>query len=187
MVRTNNESQTTGRVIQIISQSAVVQLLHERLKNDVLPDTPMNSGVGIKEVFSVSENDKAREAFEMMVEKNISAVAVLDTDGELLSCISTKDIRVLPRIESAGLEGTNPLDLTAREFVSLVRRMLEKDGKTHAACVTVPANASLSLVLGKMAVTKVHRVFIVDDNHKAVGVISSSDVLYVLQQAQPVE
>jgi len=180
-------SKTTGRVKQIISQSAVVALLHERLKSDVLPDTPMNSGVGIKEVLGVSENDKARDAFEMMVEKNISAVAVFDADGALLSCISTKDIRVLPRIESAGLDGVNPLDLTAREFVSMVRLATEKDGKTHAACVAVPVDSSLSVVLGKMAVTKVHRVFIVHQDHRAVGVISASDIIFILNNAQPRE
>jgi len=143
--------------------------------------------VGIKEVLGVGENDKARDAFDMMVEKNISAVAVFDVDGALLSCISTKDIRVLPRIESAGLDGVNPLDLTAREFVSLVRLATEKDGKTHAACVAVPVDSSLSVVLGKMAATKVHRVFIVHQDRRAVGVISASDIIFILNNAQPRE
>jgi CBS-domain-containing membrane protein len=180
-------SKTTGRVIQIISQSHICHLLYERVKaGGVLNDTtPGTSGLGLKPVFCVKETDQARDAFQLMVDKRVSSVAILDDDGKILTAVSTKDIRLLPRLEAAGLERNNLLDMNIREFVGLVRRVTEVDGKARAACVTVELDTPLATVLGKLAATKMHRVFIIDSSHKPIGVISVSDVVVALMQLQP--
>jgi 5'-AMP-activated protein kinase regulatory gamma subunit len=182
-------SKTTGRVVQIISQSQVSSLLYERVKaGNVLSDTtPGTTGMGIKPVFSVKDTDQARDAFQLMVDKQVSSVCVVDENGEILTAVSTKDIRLLPRLEAAGLERHNLLDMNVREFVGLVRRATEIDGKSRAACVTVELNTPLATVLGKLAATKMHRVYIVDAHRKPVGVISVSDVVVALAQLQPPE
>lgn len=181
-------SKTTGRVVNIISQSAVVHELYERIRSEgiVLSDTPLSSGIGLKKVCTVTTEDTARTAFQAMVENRISAVGIVDPEsGELITALSSKDIRLLPHVESAGLESRNPFDLSSREFVSLIRRVTETDGKAHAACVVVGEDQPLSLVIGKLAATKMHRVFVVDKQKKPVGVISVSDVIFALQQIQP--
>ena len=180
-------SKTSGRVIQIISQSQVCQLLYERVKaGNVLNDTtPGMSGMGLKEVFCVKESAQARDAFQLMVDKRVSSVCVLDDEGEILTAISTKDIRLLPRLESAGLARNNLLDMNVREFVGLVRRITEIDGKSRAACVTVELNTPLATVLGKLAATKMHRVYVIDPHRRPVGVVSVSDVVVALAQLQP--
>lgn len=180
-------SKTTGRVIQIISQSQVCQLLYERVKaGGVLSDTtPGTTGLGMKGVFSVKDTDQARDAFQLMVDKRVSSVCVVDENGEILTAVSTKDIRLLPRLEAAGLERNNLMDMNIREFVGLVRRATELDGKSHAACVTVDVNTPLATVLGKLAATKMHRVYVIDSHRKPVGVISVSDVVVALEQLQP--
>jgi len=180
-------SKTTGKVIQIISQSHVCQLLYERVKaGGVLTDTtPGTTGLGMKEVFVVKDTDQARDAFQLMVDKRVSSVCIIDENGEILTAVSTKDIRLLPRLESAGLERNNLLDMNVREFVGLVRRATEIDGKSRAACVTVDINTPLATVLGKLAATKMHRVYVIDAHHKPVGVISVSDVVVALAQLQP--
>jgi len=147
--------------------------------------TPGMTGLGIKDVFTVKESDQAREAFQLMVDKRVSSICIVDEQGEILTAISTKDIRLLPRLESAGLVRNNLLDMNAREFVSLVRRVTEIDGKSRAACVTVELNTPLATVLGKLAATKMHRVYVTDVQHKPVGVISVSDVVVALAQIQP--
>lgn len=180
-------SKTTGRVIQIISQSQITALLYERVQaGKVLTDSsPGSTGFGVKPVFCVSDSAPAREAFQVMVEKSVSSVCVVDEDGAIVTALSTKDIRLLPRLESAGLERANLLDKTVREFVALVRMVSERDGKTHAAAVTVELNTPLVQVLGKLAATKMHRVYIQDEHRKPVGVVSVSDVLVSLEQIQP--
>jgi 5'-AMP-activated protein kinase regulatory gamma subunit len=182
-------SKTTGKVVQIISQSQVCQLLYERVKaGGVLTDsTPGTTGLGLKTVFSIKDTDQAREAFQMMVDKQVSSVAILDENGEILTAISTKDIRLLPRLESAGLERNNLLDMNVREFVGLVRRVTEVDGRARAACVTVELNTPLATVLGKLAATRMHRVYVIDAQRKPVGVISVSDVVVSLQHLQPTQ
>jgi len=180
-------SKTTGRVTQIISQSQICELLYQRVKaGNVLSDTtPGSSGLGLKSVYSVKESDQAREAFDMMVDKKVSSICIVDETGEILTAISTKDIRLLPRLEAAGLEKNNLLDLNVREFVGLVRRATEIDGKSHAACVTVELDTPLATVLGKLAATKMHRVYVIDAQRRPVGVISVSDVVVALAQVQP--
>lgn len=182
-------SRATGRVTKIISQSAVVAALYERIRTtpqQVLIDTPASTGIGLKPVICVNDEDETRLAFQTMVDKRISAVGVLDSStGELLTCISSKDIRMVPKIEGVIETGKSVLDLTCREFVALVRRATEKLGKSHATVVTVEENAPLSVVLGKLAATRMHRVFIVDKHRKPVGVVSVSDVLVALQEVQP--
>jgi 5'-AMP-activated protein kinase regulatory gamma subunit len=180
-------SKTTGKVIQIISQSQVCALLYERVKaGGVLNDTtPGTTGLGLKPVFSIKDTDQARDAFQLMVDKQVSSVCVVDENGEILTAVSTKDIRLLPRLEAAGLDRNNLLDMNVREFVGLVRRATEIDGKSHAACVTVELNTPLATVLGKLAATKMHRVYVIDPQRRPVGVISVSDVVVALAQIQP--
>lgn len=179
-------SQKDGKVIQIISQSQVTHILADRVKaGGVLTDaTPAKSGLGIKSVFCIKDSDQARDAFQLMVDKNVSSVCVVDENGEVLTAVSTKDIRLLPRLESAGISTQNLLDTNVREFVYLVRRQTELDGKSHAACVTVELNTPLSQVLGKLAATKMHRVYVIDAQRRPVGVISCSDVVVSLEQVQ---
>jgi len=179
-------SKSTGKVIQIISQSQVCQLLYERVKaGGVLTDTtPGTTGLGIKNVFCVKDTDQARDAFQMMVDKRVSSVCVLDEAGEILTAISTKDIRLLPRLEAAGVEHNNLFDMNVREFVALVRRSTEIDGKSRAACVTVEVDTPLQVVLGKLAATKMHRVYVINGQRKPVGVVSVSDVVIALAQLQ---
>jgi CBS-domain-containing membrane protein len=179
-------SKQTGKVIQIISQSQVCHLLYERVKaGGVLTDTtPGTTGLGLKPVFSVKDSDQARDAFQLMVDKRVSSIAIVDDNGEIVTAISTKDIRLLPRLESAGLERNNLLDMNVREFVGLVRRVTEIDGKSRAACVTVEMNTPLATVLGKLAATKMHRVYVIDARRKPVGVISVSDVVVALEHVQ---
>ena len=182
-------SRATGRVTQIISQSAVVAALYERFRahpDKVLVDSPASTGIGIKPVFIVRDYDETRLAFLTMVDKRISAVGVVESaTGELLTCISSKDIRMVPKLETALTSGRSVLDLPCREFVALVRRTTEKLGKSHAAIVTCEEHAPLCTVLGKLAATKMHRVFIVDKDNKPVGIVSVSDVLVALNEIQP--
>ena len=133
----------------------------------------------------MKDTDQARSAFQLMVDKRVSSVCIVDENGEILTAISTKDIRLLPRLESAGLDRTNLLDMNVREFVGLVRRVTELDGKSRAACVTVELNTPLATVLGKLAATKMHRVYVIDAHRKPVGVISVSDVVVALAAVQP--
>jgi CBS domain-containing protein len=177
-------SKKTGRVIQIISQSQITTLMYEYCVKEKLleKDTINKSGFGLKPVFKVKESAPVREAFQVMVDKQISSVVIVSDKGdEIISCISTKDIRLLPRLESVAIEHS-VLDLSCIAFIQLIRK---EDYKTHAALVHVDLNCTLLEVLGKLAATKMHRVYIVNKLNQPVGVVSVSDVVVALQSSQP--
>jgi len=48
--------------------------------------------------------------------------------------------------------------------------------------ISVRATAALEQVIGKLAATRVHRVFIVNEKHEPVGVVSLTDICRVLIQ-----
>jgi len=173
-------SRTTGRVSKIISQSAVVALLYEHMRTlgDIVPETPLTTGWGLKPVFSIGEDSPARDAFKMMVEHGISAVAVVDPAHKLLSTISTKDIRLLASVE---FQGKQLLDLSVREYISRIRR-LDKKFEARPSIISAGLQTSLTLIIGKLAAAKLHRIFIEDPQGKCVGVVSVTDCVLLLEK-----
>ena len=69
----------------IFSQEKLGSLQHE---------TVSSLGVGIKPVVSVPSEIRAIDAFSIMNQQRVSAVAVLNEDGTLLTNLSAKDIKV---------------------------------------------------------------------------------------------
>ena len=65
-------------------------------------------------------------------------------------------------------------------FVNEVRKRAEQGGRTHAAVAVAHAESSLKDIVDKLATTHHHRVFLVDLEHKPIGVVSVSDVCAVL-------
>ena len=105
--------------------------------------------------------------------QGISAVAVVGVDGRLLGCVSNRDARVIA---------------TARHSVSVlhgpVRSLLRlaHDSSTNIMHPSIHAKATdtLATVMSRLATSRIHRVFVVDDDNKPVGVVSLSDVLNTL-------
>jgi len=170
----------TSRVVKIISQSAVVAMLYEhmRTQGELVKETPGSTGFGIKPVLSVRQNTPARDAFRIMVEHCVSAVAVLDDKGALLTTVSTRDIRmlVLPEFAHHAM-----LDLAVRDYVQRVRTR-DPSLEARPAVIAVGLATSLTMVIGKLAATKSHRVFVEDAAGKCVGVISVNDVILLLER-----
>jgi CBS-domain-containing membrane protein len=53
-----------------------------------------------KEVISVSEDDKALDAFYLMVERDIQGLAVIDKEGKLVGNLSIRDLKIIgPDVE----------------------------------------------------------------------------------------
>ena len=180
---------STNRVIKVISQSLICTQLHETLLH--LPEipkkflqTPRECGIAFKNVVTVSEETLARDAFNILIEKNVSAVGVHDEEGALLTCITAKDIRLLPLVDKEESHDDDTveqlLNLTAVEFVSKARLVSEKRGKARPAIVVVGFDTPVHQMISKLAKTGMHRLFLVDADHKPCGVFSVADVVKVL-------
>jgi len=182
---------TTNRVIKVISQSLVCHQMHETLSHMTdIParflQRPKDFGLGMKNVVTVGEGTLAREAFQILIEKNVSAVGVLDEEGALLTCITAKDIRLLPLVDQGDTDSAEDhtteelLNLTAVEFVSKARLVSEKRGKARPAVVVVHVDTPVNQMIAKLSKTGMHRLFLVDGDHKPVGVFSVADAVRLL-------
>lgn len=86
---------STSRIVNIISQSDIVRYLLEH--RDELGEHGMTSvgelGFGQKEIISVPPEMSAIEALKVMNEKQIGAVGVVNSTGQIIGNFSAADMR----------------------------------------------------------------------------------------------
>eukprot|EP00163_Fabomonas_tropica_P014201 TRINITY_DN258_c0_g1_i2.p1 TRINITY_DN258_c0_g1~~TRINITY_DN258_c0_g1_i2.p1 ORF type:complete len:310 (-),score=95.86 TRINITY_DN258_c0_g1_i2:169-1098(-) len=159
----------------ILTQSNVINWLHQRL--DMLGakgDIQVKNMRGVlRDVKSVSEVEhKAIDAFNLMVSENVTGVAVTNKNGELVETISAVDLKTL------ATDGQLFWRLYQKipEFLKHLKADWAKDHRPHDVVSATP-ESTLRQVICILAEKQVHRLFIVDDNKKPVGVISLRDVL----------
>ena len=172
-----------------------------------LAATSASTGMGLQPVVVVTEDHEARDAFRAIIDHHVSAVGVVDEEGKLAACISNKDVQVVttagqaqakPKpvvapmmaapsrargrfsIASATVGSASLFSMPCLMFVNEVRKRAEQGGRTHAAVAVAHAESSLKDIVDKLATTHHHRVFLVDLEHKPIGVVSVSDVCALL-------
>jgi len=165
------------KLITVITQSQIVNILQKNL--DILgekKDKPVNQmDRYFEDIVCVHEDDIAIEAFKIMVEKNVGGLAVIDKEGKLAANISLRDLKVM----STDTRLFWRLYQTVHNFLLKVRKENnETSGDRPRTVVTVKPSDTLETVIKKLAEYKIHRVYIVDDHKKPVGVISLKDVLH---------
>ena len=99
----------------------------------------------------------------------MSGIAIVDEDGRLLSNFSTTDFA---RIMAAGASAASVLLLPVH--VSLVRQAQSHHCQPP---VSVRSSDTLVAVVRKMAIFRVHRLWVVDGDDKPLGVITPFEVL----------
>jgi len=72
------------------------------------------------------------------------------------------------------------MDMSCGDFVSLVETTSQTRGITMAPAVVVNMDSAIRKMISKLALTKKHRVFIVDDKRVPIGIVSVSDICKLL-------
>jgi len=179
----------SGKCVKIISQSAVAKYVSDWLNTPAAQPLPIqfsqlakDSGLALKSVVTLSEEALAKDAFALLIEKNLSAIGILDDENQLLTCVTAKDIRLVPQIESHGeTTAAELLQLPVVDFVSKSRMVFEKMGKARPAIVVVHDDTPVHVIVHKLAKTHMHRVFIVNSETKTPsGVFTVGDVVRLL-------
>jgi CBS domain-containing protein len=168
-----NTDSVVTTVVAMVSQSTIVQWLAQRRKDlkalderrilQVLEDEEQN--VNIKKldfVYTVTHHAKMLDVLTLMVENNLTGVAVVHPTGTLIGNISVSDLKYLA--ESL----LDNMILTVSEFLNKMPRK---------ALVTVPSTASLGDVIGKLAQEGTYRCYVVDDDMHPVAVMTLTDVI----------
>jgi len=164
------------KLVDIISQSAVVNLVQKNAAKfqDVLGHPLEQVGLSHKQVVTVHEKSPAIDCFKVLNTKNLYGVGVVDDQGSLVGQTSSSDLK---------LWLANPvfqhLDMPIVEWLNVIRRQNLVD---KPPVIVVQPNDTLGHTIGKLAATKMHRIFVVDDKRRPLGVVSLRDVLAKLLQ-----
>lgn len=122
--------------------------------------------LGYKKVFTTTTSTKAIDAFRFMIENQVSGLAVLNDEGQIVGNISASDIREL------GFE----FNLFSKLFVSI------KDffGENAKPLQAVNPETTFKKIVEIFHTSKVHRVYVVEGKD-ILGVITPSDILKCFQ------
>lgn len=160
-----------GEVVNFLTQSALVDYLGKNIsKLGTVDKTVGELLLGCKPVVKVNINSNAIDAFKLMVQHKVSAVAVVDDENRLISNVSARDIRTIATDHKV----ISGLFTPIRNFLLAIysERVLET-----SPAIGCSVKDTVGIVLRKLAVSKVHRVYVIDSSRAVIGVISLSDIL----------
>jgi CBS domain-containing protein len=167
-----------NRVCGLLTQSAVVKFLSACGKLGPLGAMPMSEFVKTgRSVTSVRDTATAREALATIIDNKISGVPIVDADGVILSSVSVNDLRALGKVKPED-EG-RLLGLPVTDFVTEVRALSHTSSTKppSTGSVTVLPTDSFATALELAVNSRVHRLFIVDDARRPIGVMTLTDAL----------
>ena len=159
-----------------------------------------------REVVTARESSKVLRAFQLLSSHEISALPVVDDEGCIQSVLSNADIAVLATDDfnvediskdqddmddpahratmqiKLAIESIKRLDMSVKEYVALARKCKSKNrsASRFKSAIVASADSTLLLVMESLYKNSIHRVFIVDEMNKPVGVVSLKDVLNAL-------
>eukprot|EP01118_Nematostelium_gracile_P006091 TRINITY_DN1948_c0_g1_i1.p1 TRINITY_DN1948_c0_g1~~TRINITY_DN1948_c0_g1_i1.p1 ORF type:complete len:315 (+),score=73.59 TRINITY_DN1948_c0_g1_i1:116-1060(+) len=154
----------------ILTQSRVIQFLsdHLELLGDLGEKTVKELNLGMKMVICVSSEETALEAFKLMAQHKISSVAITE-EGKVIANLSAKDIKLV--------QSDAPISTMYKTTVEFVSKVHSTESNTSAPVIYCKSNDTLSKVITHLAHSKRHRLYIVDDEKRPLGVITLGDIV----------
>lgn len=169
-----DEDEKTHReiVVSVLTQYRILKFVALNCKETKMLLKPLKDIQCLnlnKEISTCTMNTPVIEVIHLLSEKSVSSVPVVDEQGKLINVYEAYDVLTLIK---GGIY--TDLDLTVGE--ALLRRAEDFEG-VH----TCTANDRLSTIMDTIRKSRLHRLFVVDDDTKLLSVITLSDILnYVL-------
>eukprot|EP00029_Vermamoeba_vermiformis_P005119 TRINITY_DN1689_c0_g1_i1.p1 TRINITY_DN1689_c0_g1~~TRINITY_DN1689_c0_g1_i1.p1 ORF type:complete len:339 (-),score=98.96 TRINITY_DN1689_c0_g1_i1:97-1113(-) len=158
-----------GEFVSVLTQSKIIQYLAKLVDDLHLGKKKVKDlGLGKTPVISVNLNkSRALDAFKTIQMSNISGVAIVDDDGAIVDNLSVSDLKLL--------------DYNKKMFDALLepleKFLKRKSTEITAKPVVVTQDNTLRDVLNILTQTQVHRLYVVDDQKKPLGIITLSDLM----------
>jgi CBS-domain-containing membrane protein len=164
-------SDDTKQLQRIVSQSDIIKFLSNYLYyfGRIGQGTLEDIGLGAQKVVTLNQKARAIHGFQLLQQNKISAVAIVDDYGVLVANLSISDLRGLK------LENLSSLMLPVLDY--LKQRCDNQQLLPPVVCH--PYTTFETLVL-KLACSRVHRCWNVDDVGRPIGVVSLTDVIMLL-------
>jgi CBS-domain-containing membrane protein len=166
-----------NKVVGVICHSDMINFFTANI--GLLPDAKSIAVSDIRPynfLTTVREYTPAIRAFEIMANKGVYALGVVNAGGCLVDCLSIRDLRGV----GPGTTYFRDLFESVSVFKSSVRKRFPELEKKWNGCVL--RTDSLLDVIQRMAEQKIHRVFVVN-NHTAMvplDVITQTDVIHAI-------
>jgi len=157
---------TSGdELVGILSQSLVVRFLYGHIADFDFGNSSVGQlNLGIRSVVTVTEGSSIADALNMIRKHEVSGVGIVDDNGLLVGSFSSSSIKNLGlKASITDLSSTNLSNYTF--------------AKTNRHNLVVTKKTMVREVAKMMAVQGVHRLFVVDDEGKCIGVISLVDII----------
>jgi len=171
----------TGDLVGLVSQTDVLKWIQPYIEESEIGNrTILETGLGLdKSVIKIDKGKTTREAFKLILEHNISGIAVTGVFEELYGNISGTDFKIVFETNATDFE---LLDLTIEEFM---KRIPPNPIFGYNPIFVTPQD-SLKVLVRKFVDPGVHRIFVVHNVMKICGIISMIDFIkFLLQEASP--
>jgi CBS domain-containing protein len=173
-----------GELTTILSQGMLFAEISKRwttLPCDISAKELVSMGIATTPVVCVGYNAAAHTVFELMAERGLSGVAIVDDDGKLVHNTSATDIKLWTL-------SSHSLDATIEDFLCEIRKHSSPRKVLFpvSSITEVEEHDGFQRLINKLRVTKYHRMWIVDAKHRPDGVVAISDVFkFVAGEAKP--
>ena len=149
-----------------------------------------------RDVIAIGPHDSLRDALQMMTEHHISGLPVLDKKDKCLGIITASDILFYEQDEAEELSsvGTRLVPYydpeTQKwhdiEVQGLLNELPEIDVKEvmSSNVISVKAKDSIKVVASLMRSHQVHRVIVLSEERKVLGIISAFDFVHLIADEQ---
>jgi len=163
-----------GDIIGVISQWTVANYLATVPTEDkdwipVLREPICRAGY-CSNVISVNGKTNTLQSFLRMHTEKLSSLAIVDDDGKLIGNLSVSDLKGFQLF----LSDFNDLLQPVCEFLSLIRK---KQSRPEKFVVAFSPKTLTKEVVARLNDEIVHRAYVVDDDHKPIGVFSLTDLM----------
>ena len=130
------------------------------------------------EVVSIGMDESLKSALELCNERRIRHLPVVDEEGTLVGILTDRDIRyyLSPRLGTISENSSDRATLERRVHTAMVRTV-----------VTGSPDMSLGAAARKLLQDRVGCLPVVDNDHRVVGVVTTSDFLLLLAASVPEE
>ncbi|KAL0489786.1 5'-AMP-activated protein kinase subunit gamma [Acrasis kona] len=161
------------KVTFLLTQTALLAELEASSAFQSIKDKTISElKVGVQgSLQSVSDSSITIDAFKLISDSGVSAVAVKSATGKVVGALSASDLQGFIGEELFHL-GSNVVD-----FLTFARKKKndDRDNMVH-----IKAQDTLGTAVTRILSTRVHRLFIVDEKLEVVGLLTLTDVFKII-------
>ena len=144
-----------------------------------------------RHVVTIDAKDSVHDALQLMAENKVAALPVVDRQGRCVGILSTSDLVEVTRDVDAGL---NELEKTDEPlWGAFLDKLGDNVGHQSVmdlmsdAVVSIGPDARLFEAASRMLRDHVHRLPVVGENERLLGIVSMTDILVAFVECAPAQ